>query len=120
MPGIGCSRRSTAPLTSREGPGTRPITPQNFRLKSLSFDSLNDFVRCGLRSFRRQIRLTLDCETPASLAIERVLQRCRPGGFCAACVMILSTVSSGMEGCRPIRVKLFAISRSARGISKLR
>ena len=53
----------------------------------MSFDSLNDFVQCGFRSFGRQIRLTLDCETPATLAIERVLQRCRPGDSCAACVI---------------------------------
>ena len=74
----------------------RPIASQNLRSKCLSSDSLNVLARCGLSPVRRQMRLTVDCETPACRAVLRVLQWILPRDFCLAWVTTFPTVAGWM------------------------
>ena len=52
----------------------KPTTSRTFSTKYGSVDSLNVSARCGLSPNARQIRPTVDCDSPLRLAIPRVLQ----------------------------------------------
>src|SRR5918993_1405585 len=59
----------------------RPTTSLNFSANCGSLESLNVFIRCGVRPLACQMRCTLTAPMPAALAIARTLQCVvSPGG----------------------------------------
>ena len=67
---------------------------RTFSTKSGSVDSLKVSLRCGWSENARQMRCTVEIDTPEALAIERVLQCVESAGIVSSVVVTTSAIFS--------------------------
>src|SRR5512132_3249228 len=88
---------------------------RTFSTNSGSVDSLKVSLRCGCSENARQMRCTVEIDTPVALAIERVLQCVAAAGIVSSVVVTTSAIFSSPDLARSTRAGLIGQAVQAAG-----